>query len=336
MQAIVEVEMDDRLPNSVKVRPATLDDAQAMAELLNASSIERTGQPLVTAQYVGGVLRMPGVNLKTDTLLALGSRQELAGCALVQDTSPHTSYYAIAEVHPEYQRRGVGSMLCRWVEERAHSSLPLAPEGERVAIRQQRLSTDEAARELLMGQGYSVVRHNFRMAVELTAPPPEPAVPAGFTIRPFARDREDRALIRALRDGFRGSWGYEERPFEEEYDLWMHMLAYDPDDDPAPFWFVAVDGEEIAGVCVCNPREAGDPETAWIHALTVRPARRRRGLALALLHHCFGQLYQAGKSRVALEVDTQNPTGATRLYEKAGMRVERQYDFYEKELRPGE
>jgi hypothetical protein len=34
-------------------------------------------------------------------------------------------------------------------------------------------------------------------------------------------------------------------------------------------------------------------------------------------------------------VDTQNPTGATRLYEKAGMHVERQYDFFEKELRPG-
>jgi ribosomal protein S18 acetylase RimI-like enzyme len=184
-------------------------------------------------------------------------------------------------------------------------------------------------------QGYSLVRHNFRKALELEAPPTEPVLPAGFAIRPFHREPEGRALVRALREGFRDSWGYEERPFEEEYELWMHMLDQDPDNDPAPFWFVAVDGEEIAGVCLCNSREAGDPEMAWIHALAVRPAWRRQGLALALLHHAFGVLYRAGKSRVALEVDTQNPTGAISLYEKAGMRVERQYDFYEEELRPG-
>jgi len=38
---------------------------------------------------------------------------------------------------------------------------------------------------------------------------------------------------------------------------------------------------------------------------------------------------------VGLGVDAQSLTGATRLYEKAGIRVERQYDVYEKELRPG-
>ena len=57
--------------------------------------------------------------------------------------------------------------------------------------------------------------------------------------------------------------------------------------------------------------------------------------ALALLHHSFGELYRRGKRKVGLEVDAQSLTGATRLYEKAGMRVDRQYDVYEKELRSG-
>jgi mycothiol synthase len=34
-------------------------------------------------------------------------------------------------------------------------------------------------------------------------------------------------------------------------------------------------------------------------------------------------------------VDATSLTGATRLYEKAGMWVYRQWDTYEKELRPG-
>ena len=36
-----------------------------------------------------------------------------------------------------------------------------------------------------------------------------------------------------------------------------------------------------------------------------------------------------------LGVDASNPTGATRLYKKAGMQVDSEYVTYEKELRPG-
>jgi ribosomal protein S18 acetylase RimI-like enzyme len=77
------------------------------------------------------------------------------------------------------------------------------------------------------------------------------------------------------------------------------------------------------------------PEDAWIYIVGVRPAWRQQGIALALLQHCLWELYQYGKRSVRLEVDAQSPTGATRLYEKAGMRVERSYDLLEKELRPG-
>lgn len=210
--------------------------------------------------------------------------------------------------------------------------MPQAPTGERVVLLQQRISTDVSARELLMAQGYRVVRHYFRMIIELEEPPPQPAVHAGITIRPFVRDREGRALVKALREVFRDNWGYVERPFEEEYGRWMHLLERDPGNDPSPFWLFAVDGEEIAGVCLGNPREAGDPETAWIHVVGVRSPWRRQGIALALLHHSFGILFRHGRRRIGLEVDVQNATGAIHLYEKAGMHVEWQYDFFEKEL----
>jgi len=62
---------------------------------------------------------------------------------------------------------------------------------------------------------------------------------------------------------------------------------------------------------------------------------RRRGLALALLHHTFGEFYRRGKRRVGLGVDADSLTGALRLYEKAGMHPIRQYASFEKELRPG-
>lgn len=49
----------------------------------------------------------------------------------------------------------------------------------------------------------------------------------------------------------------------------------------------------------------------------------------------FGLFYRRGKRKMALYVDAQSLTGASRLYERAGMHVVRQFDQYEKELRAG-
>ena len=73
----------------------------------------------------------------------------------------------------------------------------------------------------------------------------------------------------------------------------------------------------------------------WVSILCVRRPWRGKGLGLALLQHTFNELHHWGKRRAGLGVDAQNLTGAIRLYEKAGMRVQRQYDTYELELRPG-
>ena len=71
-----------------------------------------------------------------------------------------------------------------------------------------------------------------------------------------------------------------------------------------------------------------------------RHPRRPPGLAQArarpaLLHESFRRFRETGETTVALGVDVENPTGATRLYERAGMRVLWQADVWQKELRPG-
>ncbi len=76
------------------------------------------------------------------------------------------------------------------------------------------------------------------------------------------------------------------------------------------------------------------PPTAWVNILAVRRPWRRQGLGMALLRQAFGEFYRRGIRQVALGVDAENITGATRLYARAGMRVTRQYARYEKMLRP--
>jgi hypothetical protein len=48
-----------------------------------------------------------------------------------------------------------------------------------------------------------------------------------------------------------------------------------------------------------------------------------------MLLRVFGALRDAGASSVTLNVDSENGTGATALYEAVGMRVHRGWDVFE-------
>jgi mycothiol synthase len=174
-------------------------------------------------------------------------------------------------------------------------------------------------------------------------------------LRPFDRDRELGALLSVMRQAFRGHWGYIQRPLADDVSEYQHLLENGPNVDPS-LWFVAkactqesrdaqegaaASSMEIVGTCLGHPAMAGDPELAYIWGLGVLRSWRRRGVGLALLQHTFRALASRGKRRVTLFVDAGaapdagNPTGATRIYEKAGMHVQRQALFFEKELRAG-
>ena len=73
----------------------------------------------------------------------------------------------------------------------------------------------------------------------------------------------------------------------------------------------------------------------WIRTLGVRRSWRKRGLGEALLLHSFTDFYGRGMKIIGLGVDAQNPTGATRLYQKVGMHAASEFVTYEKELRSG-
>jgi mycothiol synthase len=321
------------LSENFTTRPATLDDIEPIVALFNTCCIEQIGKPLYKLDNIQTRWQSPSFNMEIDTRVVLAPDGKLVGCVRLWDGAPHVRVFADACVHPEYRGRSIGAYLSQWTEERARQSIAQAPEGARVVLHQNVMSTDTMAQALLLRQGYRLVRHYFNMIIEMDAPP-EPAVPEGIIIRPFVREQEARALVHASREAFKDHWGYVEIPFEEDYKEWVHWMDNDPSFDPS-LWFVAVDGGEIAGMSLCCNTVAEDPDAGLVEDLCVRRPWRRRGIALALLRHSFGEFYRRGKPKVTLGVDAQSLTGALRLYEKAGMRVQRQRNRYEKELRPG-
>ena len=64
-----------------------------------------------------------------------------------------------------------------------------------------------------------------------------------------------------------------------------------------------------------------------------QPQHRRRGLAGVLLRVVLQRYREEGFDRAALDVDSENPTGALGIYERAGFRTEMRWTSYRLESR---
>jgi ribosomal protein S18 acetylase RimI-like enzyme len=214
----------------------------------------------------------------------------------------------------------------RTVERRAREEIALAEPGVRVALQSLIDSRDPAGHELHRSEGYQPVRYHWRMEIVLDGPPPEPQFPEGLELRPFLKGEHDVQVWQAQNEAWRDHWGSHDVSLDE----WKRSRFDDPEFDPS-LWQIAWDGDDVAGFSLNRYRMG----IGWIRTLGVRRPWRKRGLGEALLLQSFGEFYRRGTNTIGLGVDAQNPTGATRLYLKAGMYAASEYVTYEKELRAG-
>lgn len=324
-----------RLPDGYKTCTLTPELEKGVVEVVNAHSRWETNTSGTTLEEMQVDWAEEGFNRETDTQLVLSREGEVVAYGEFYDVSTqHVRMFSYGRVHPDHMNCGIGRYLAEWVKERARKNIPLAEEGARVVLHQGVNSKNKAACDLLESCGYSKVRLFYRMQINLDQPPAEPVVPEGIVIRSLTPGKDERAAFYASYDSFLDHWGTVEEPFEEYIKQWMHFIENDKKYDPSLF-FIAYDGDEPAGISFCLPYLEEDKDMGWISTLGVRRAWRKRGLGQALLLHSFNELYRRGKPRAGLGVDATSLTGATRLYEKAGMRVSREYHTYEYELRPG-
>jgi mycothiol synthase len=224
---------------------------------------------------------------------------------------------SVGVVHRERRGRGLGSNLVNRSEDRLRT-LGAA------RVHNVTLAPDLAARPLLEAYGYREVRRFWEMTIELgEEQPPDPVLRDGLRIEPFSPELGP-AFHAALEAAFAEHWEYRASSFE---DWWQRQLAR-PDHDPS-LWFLIRSDEEVVAATRNDPERSGG---GWIGALGVRPAWRGRGLAKALLQHSFREFHRRGQRRVGLGVDSENATGATKLYESVGMVVDTEQVVWEKVL----
>lgn len=289
------------------VREPHPSEARAIATLLNAESLARSGEADLTATTVEEWFGYDDVEIR-----------------VVEDDGRLVAYGDVG-LSPDGTKA--------WLDVREHparpgAAAPLWPEleqlaGEGTVVRAIVGDGDDSLRRQVEARGYGVVRSSYRMLRELDGDA-APAFPDGIAVRTL-RPTEERRVYDAHMSSFADHWEFEPVPYERWAQFTVETASFDP-----TLWFLAESGGELAGIAICRLHDSGDPRHGWVGILGVVPAFRRRGLGEALLRHSFAEFARRGCTRVSLGVDAENTTGAVGLYERAGMRRVRRSDTWER------
>jgi ribosomal protein S18 acetylase RimI-like enzyme len=162
---------------------------------------------------------------------------------------------------------------------------------------------------------------------------PAAPMPPGLEVRPVQTEHL-RAIWDADLEAFRDHWG-EEVHTEGDYQRWLKIPECQPE-----IWKVAWDTHtnEVAGMVLGFIDHAQNARfqrrRGWTENISVRRPWRKRGLAHALIAESLRELKARGMLEAALGVDTENLTGALRLYESMGFRSVRRDALWRKRISP--
>jgi len=317
---------------SATLHPFTWYDLAAVVELMNRSeAADRVERGTSVGELRAWWVSDPG-DPEQDVFLALVDGEVVGfGRVILREGEGFSQFQARGTVAPEWRRRGVGTQILAECERRAKARLD---EASSATVEFQALAdkTQLDVAALFKSFGLSPVRYYFQMIYDAPEMPARPDYPTGYTARNFRRNQDEETIWRVTNTSFRDHWRHTENLLEE-WLAWYGSDYFDP-----KLSYLGLDPQGLpVGVCmgVIYPERNArlGREQGVVEDLGVLPEHRHKGLGRALLLEGMRALRRRGCTHLALSVDSENPTGALRLYESVGFREWRTVVAFRKLLR---
>jgi len=239
------------------------------------------------------------------------------------------TYTLFGYLLPAWRRRGIGGAMLHHAERRLREIADSHPKDGPRFFQSWAADTEIDTQRLLLSEGYQPVRFSYEMVRDLSESISEVPMLEGLELR-SVKSGHLWLIFDAMNEAFRDHWSHRDMT-KEEFKQWMKDPTFNP-----KHWKVAWDGDQVAGMVLNFINSAENEEynrkRGYTEGISVRRPWRRRGLARSLLAQSLRYFKQLGMTEATLGVDTENPSGALRLYESVGFQPVKHYIDYRKPL----
>jgi mycothiol synthase len=322
---------------TVTLRPLTHADIPTHAALLAAvEAVDKTGEHYSEADLEEEYAN-PDVEVGKD-IVGAWDGDELVGYFSIYPRhadETHQKIHVEGSVHPARRGEGIGTLLAEAMLARAdavhaerHPEMP-------AKLTLSGLYDNTAQRDLVATVGLMPERYSFVMRTLLGSVEEPPALAEGYELRRYD-DSMSAAMHAAHNAAFVDhpnftpwtdvmwkQWVTDSRNFRPEHSL---LVVHESDPDTVVAY---VQSNEFDAFF-----EATGRREAFVAKVGTRREHRGKGLAGALLAHSLWTYQEAGYQEASLDVDSENPTGALGIYERAGFEVETRWINYSLERPP--
>jgi mycothiol synthase len=318
----------ERAPAGVTIRRFRDGDFQAMEGPRNRSAAADREGLVVDAAQLAANLRISSLLPETNLLLA-EAQGTVVGWVRAGDegTAPDVGRILAHGgcVDPAWRRRGIGGTLLAGAQALLREVVQRRPTDPMVGIAYETWcgARGTGSVAMLERDGYRVDRYGIGMVRRTLVDLPPVELPAGIECRPV-RAGERLAILQAMNEAMSDQHGW--APFDADglaafldHPLWGQT----------DIWQVAWDGDDVVagvlGYIDCAENEGLARRRGYTEGIFTRRPWRRRGIAAALIGRNLRLLRDLGMTEAALGVDTENPTGAVRLYQRVGFEEESRF-----------
>ena len=314
-----------------QLRKATQSDLKAIAHLLS-EGFSFDGHVIVqTAEELAEEFDGTYCTLEQDVLVAEHQSQIIGvGYTIfLPSETKEERCYIFGTTKPEFRGNGVGTAVMTWASEHGESLLRSTNRTIPKYLRSDMSTTNSTAGELFQSFKMNAVRWNEDLIIDLNQSP-EVFVSPGYSVIPWdsARDQEARTVKNLA---FMDHWG--STPTSEEgWNQLVHGSTAKLDQS-----FFALDSNNNIVGLLLSHRYESDDETlgkriGWIDKLATLSEHRGKSIGRSLITHALAAYRRDGLTHAALDVDTENPTGAYGLYTAVGFTPFRGSVTYERQI----